>query len=116
MSKVNELNSMCLVTRLRLAAALAVHMGSATEEVRHFLGLLLDAGNEAVGELRERNGRLHQKNRNYRLQLKQLNRAHVVQKRLYEQLKEKHDSGAAMQLDSINLETILSAPVHKLDL
>jgi hypothetical protein len=52
---------------------------------------LMRAGRIAIEERDEYIARIKNKNRNYRLQLKQLNRAHTLQKREFERLKQQYD-------------------------
>src|SRR6185503_4363022 len=60
------------------------------EQIEAFT-VLMQAGRMAIVERDEYIARLKNKNRNYRLQLKQLNRAHVLQKREFEHLKRAYD-------------------------
>jgi hypothetical protein len=59
-------------------------------DLYEFFDTSIAAGNEIIEELECRNQKLSEKLRRYRLQLKQLNRAHIVQKRLLERLQQEH--------------------------
>jgi hypothetical protein len=71
--------------------ALTTKINQLPREIQDTFTTLMQAGRMAIVERDEYIAKLKEKNRRNRLQLKQLNRAHVIQKRECESLKGYYD-------------------------
>lgn len=76
MSKIKEYSDMCIFRRARLRMELAAHIRRAPKDVQDFYVLMLSAQEELLNDREDTVSRLKVKNGNYRLGMKQLQKAH----------------------------------------
>ena len=67
----------------------------------------------APSELLEQNARLRQKNRNYRTQLRQLTRAHIITLRELERYQERERQNVRVEIDRASIEEVLTRSYAK---